>query len=63
MKTSILLSQDHNNHPLGMRGGRVSADINPKGHNERAPIRDEDMDGKPDVSVSEELSEDTNRVE
>ncbi len=62
MKASQALSQDHNRDTVGSHAGSKLSDINNSSSNLIKKPYDEDHDGKPDVNVSQELSEDTNRI-
>lgn len=62
-KVSEVLSQTSgiNEHPVGLKGGRGSADINnPSVNVLQKPSADMDNDGSPDYGVTRELSEDPN---
>lgn len=50
-----------NDHPVGLKGGRKSADINgPQTNVLQKPSDDMDNDGSVDFGVTRELSEDPN---
>lgn len=59
-KTSEVLSKDLNRTKVGILGGKKPSDINNSSANRIMPVSDRDNDGAPDVSVSQELSEDIN---